>query len=130
MTPRTRRAVARPLAAVTAGLVAVVTATAANASSSPAGSTPSPTDAFSARASAQISAAQKVKAHLTPAEKKIDSRLVMALHRGADPALAKALPSLNDKTVDTAGGKVSVDITAPVSASLLARLHGVGASIT
>ncbi len=130
MTPRMTRAVARPLAAVTAGLVAVVTAAAASATPSAAGSTPSPPDAFSARASAQIATAQKVKANLTPAERKIDSRLVMALHRSADPALAKALPSLADRSVDTAGGRVSVDITARVSAALLTRLHGVGASIT
>ena len=130
MTQGMTRAMTTSLAAVTAGLVAVVTAVGASAAPAPAASTPSPSDAFTAKASAQISAAQSVKAHLTPAEKKIDSRLVMALHRAADPAVAKALPSLKDKLVKTSAGKVSVDIAASVSAGLLARLHGVGASIT
>lgn len=85
-------------------------------------------DAVAATADAQIAAAQRVKETLSPAERKMSSRLVLALRRGSDTTLARSLPKLTDDLTRTRKGLV-LDLQAQVSDDLLRRLRSVRATI-
>ncbi len=86
---------------------------------------------FSATAGAQITALQKIKASLSPAERKLDSNLVLATRQQTDKATAAVAPRLQTGVTLSATGttSVAVSVTA-VTPSLLARLSAVGAVVT
>lgn len=91
---------------------------------------PAANNRLTAGTAAQISALQQVKASLTGAEAKLDSRLAVGLRARTDTALRQALPGL-DTTAKTKGASVDVDIeVTAVSDALLTRLRAAGASIT
>lgn len=85
-------------------------------------------DRFGPRAEAQIAALQSIKASLTPAERKLDSRLVVATRQRANAATTQSLTKL--QTGVPTMGTVAVDIaTITASAGLLSRLRAVGATV-
>lgn len=77
----------------------------------------------------QIKLLAQEKALRTPAQKKIDSRLLLAYKMQSNPSLAKQLPDLNTSVKANGQGKVKVDIEAHVSAQLLSDLKALGADI-
>ena len=86
-------------------------------------------DPATARAAANIAALQRIKYSLRPLERKVDSSLVFALRASADPSLARTFPRLTSPTARRSDATVAVDIVAPVSSALLARLKSAGARI-
>jgi Subtilase family len=77
-----------------------------------------------ARTAAQIAALQKIKESASPAERKLDSRLLVTL-RGAS---AKALPQLRTG-VKVARGATEVSIQARDAAALVPRLRKLGGNV-
>ena len=86
--------------------------------------------ALNAKAAKQIAALQEIKRSLTPAERKLDSRLVVTLRRRADKAATRALPRLKTGVDVSSSDRTEVDVrVAAVTAGLLARLERVGARV-
>jgi subtilisin-like proprotein convertase family protein len=118
------------------GLAIVVTSTAvlalsgvSGASATSSAATASPGE-LSATAAAQIAALQQIKASLSPAEQKLDSRLAVAERQRRDKAATAALPKVSTGVRLTATGRTTVDIAAAaVTADLLGRLRGLGATV-
>jgi subtilisin-like proprotein convertase family protein len=78
---------------------------------------------LSTKAKEQIAALQDIKRSLSPAERKLDSRLVVELRGGA-----AALPQLRSGVAKSGTAEVDVRATA-LSGDLLERLEGVGAKV-
>lgn len=109
-------------AAMTLSLTAVATAAPAP--------TANPQD-FSATAAAQVAALQKIKTSLSPAERKLDSALVLATRQQANKAATAAVPRLQIGVTVSATGTTSVAVTAAaVTPALLSRLRAAGAVVT
>ena len=86
--------------------------------------------ALNAKAAKQIAALQEIKRSLTPAERKLDSRLVVTLRRRADKAAMRALPRLKTGVDVSSSDRTEVDVkVAAVTAELLERLERVGARV-
>ncbi|MEU4420845.1 S8 family serine peptidase [Actinoplanes sp. NPDC024001] len=82
------------------------------------------------RAFAQIAALQELKKSMTPAERKLDSRLAVELRKRSDKAATNALPQLSTGVEVSPSGTTEVEVRAEkVGADLLSRLRGVGAGI-
>lgn len=82
------------------------------------------------RAYAQIAALQQLKKSLTPAERKLDSRLAVELRRQRDRSAARALPRLNSGVEAGKSGTTAIEVRAgKVGDDLLDRLRGIGAGI-
>ncbi|SFP56524.1 S8 family serine peptidase [Parafilimonas terrae] len=77
----------------------------------------------------QIKLLTEEKASRTPAQKKIDSRLLLAYKMQNNPAFAKQLPAYKTDVKANSQGKVKVDIEAHVSQQLLSDLKNLGADI-
>jgi subtilisin family serine protease len=85
---------------------------------------------LNARAAAQIGALQRIKASLSPAERKLDSRLVVALRERRSASVRQALPRLRTNVALPAGRRVDVDIrVTSVTRGLEKRLLTVGARV-
>jgi hypothetical protein len=83
-----------------------------------------PPGRLSARAADQIAALQQIKESASPAERKLDSRLLVQLRGGT----AKMLPRLRTG-VRVAGGATEVSIQAGDAATLAPRLRKLGADV-
>ncbi|KHD74872.1 neuroendocrine convertase 1 [Actinoplanes utahensis] len=82
------------------------------------------------RAYAQIAALQQLKKSLTPAERKLDSRLAIELRKRNGKVAANALPELSTGVEVSASGRTEVLVRAgKVDDALVNRLRGVGAGI-
>src|SRR3954463_9085192 len=91
-----------------------------------------PADAarLSAKAADQIAALQKVKTSLTAPERKVDSRLVLALRQSTGRTLPAGASKLKPGVTVTRAGFTEVDLrVAAVSDDLLARLEATGATV-
>jgi subtilisin-like proprotein convertase family protein len=111
-------------AAATAGIAAGGLVLAGAGSAAAAGGT------LNARAADQIAALQRIKTSLTPAERKLDSRLAVALRLGSAPSARSALPRLRTGVAVAKSGLIEVDIrVTSVSQDLLRRLRAVGATV-
>lgn len=77
----------------------------------------------------QIAALQREKESRTPAERKIDSRLLYTIKNVSGKAAMEGLPTLKTGLAPDANGEIGVDIRADVSAELLALLEKAGAKI-
>lgn len=108
------------VAALTAATL-TLTATAAHAKA--------PDDAAT-RAAGQIAALQQLKKSLTPAERKLDSRLAVELRQRSGKVSARALPHLSTGVRVSGSGTTEVEIrAAKVGDDLLGRLRAAGAGI-
>jgi len=117
----------KTLAAGAAGIVSFSLATAAVAA--PAGQTAKP-GALPATAADQIAALQQMKTSLTPAERKLDSRLALIARQQASPATTNATPKLQTGVTLSKSGTTAVDVeVTAVSSDLLSRLRGAGATV-
>lgn len=117
--PRTLAIVAT--ATLTLSLTAVATAAPAPAN---------PQD-FSATAAAQVAALQKIKTSLSPAERKLDSGLVLATRQQVSKAATAFAPRLQTGVAVSPAGSTSVSvIVTAVSPALLSRLRAAGAVVT
>src|SRR4051812_6269786 len=65
---------------------------------------------FSAKATSQIAALQKLKKSLTPTERKLDSRLAVELRQRANPAATARMPKLDTGVEVTKSGATEVDL--------------------
>src|SRR5579872_4008112 len=75
----------------------------------------------------QIQAMQDEKASFTPVQQKMDSQLVFALKKSRNQPIANgAVPQLRIGVTNDASGKVLVDITANVTASVLNQISQSG----
>lgn len=74
----------------------------------------------------QIQALQREKAARSPAERKIQTRLLMAVKRHRGDTIFNAVPSLRSTVKVDRGGGVLVDIDADVSDTLLAAIEAEG----
>jgi len=82
------------------------------------------------RAAAQIAALQEIKRSLSDAERKLDSRLVVALRRRDDPSATAGTPQATTGVPVSRSGRVEVDVrAAAVGDGLLDRLKTAGARI-
>ncbi|MEU8659771.1 S8 family serine peptidase [Actinoplanes philippinensis] len=82
------------------------------------------------RAYQQIAALQDIKKSLTPAERKLDSRLAIELRKRTGQATGGALPALATGVPVSKSGTTEVEIRADkVGDELLGRLRGIGAGI-
>ncbi len=77
----------------------------------------------------QISALMQEKANRTPGQKKMDSRLIYASKMGRGERVAIGVDTLDVGLDIDEEGKVIIDITAEVNASLLSKLKIAGAKI-
>ena len=88
-------------------------------------------DELGAKAKEQIAALQDIKRSLSPAERKLDSRLVVALRERQRSAMMAAVPRLSTGVAVAKGGTTEVDVRATaLSGDLLDRLEAAGAEIT
>ena len=88
-------------------------------------------DELGAKAKEQIAALQDIKRSLSPAERKLDSRLVVALRERQRSAMTAAVPQLSTGVDVAKGGTTEVDVRATtLSGDLLDRLEAAGAEIT
>jgi subtilisin family serine protease/subtilisin-like proprotein convertase family protein len=111
---------ARRLAALTA--VAAIGGSVASAAAAPPG--------LGEKAAGQIAALQEIKRSLAPRERKLDSRLAVALRQRRDRSVPAATPKLTTGVTVSKSGGTAVDVRATaVTADLLARLYAVGASV-
>ncbi len=78
------------------------------------------------KAAAQIAALQRLKGSLSKAERKLDSRLAVALERRAGHAIA---PQASTGVRVSKSGSTMVDVRAPVTGDLLDRLKAIGAIV-
>ncbi|MBG0564023.1 S8 family serine peptidase [Actinoplanes aureus] len=82
------------------------------------------------RAFAQIAALQQLKKSMTPAERKLDSRLAVELRKRGGKVAASALPKLSTGIEVSPSGTTEVQVHAEkVGDDLLARLREAGAGI-
>ena len=82
------------------------------------------------RAYAQIAALQQIKKSLTPAERKLDSRLAIELRKRSGTLSAAAVPRLSTGVQVSAAGTTEVEVRAgKVDDGLVERLRGVGAAV-
>ena len=133
ISPPRRRPRALRRRAVASAAVLVLSGAGAAAASGAATALPGAAsgDGFSPTATAQLTALQDVKASATPAERKLDSHLLLAERRRSDPRLAAALPHLDLGLTVTKAGTTTVDLSVTsVAPDLAARLVGVGATVT
>jgi hypothetical protein len=84
---------------------------------------------ISATAAQQIQILIQEKAARTPAQRKIDSRLLMTIKRQRGDAILNALPTLRTSVPVNRNGTVLVDITARVDDSLLEAIEVAGGSV-
>ena len=77
----------------------------------------------------QIQTLQNEKASRTPAQQKMDSRLVFEIRKKQDPTLANGLTSLRAAVKIEGGGGVMVDIDATVTQALLDQIKASGGSV-
>src|SRR5690349_10095108 len=82
---------------------------------------------LNARAQAQIAALQRIKESASPAEAKLDSRLLVALRQRASRRATAALPALRTGVKVARAGTTEVSIQAP--ASRVPRLRKLGANV-
>ena len=86
--------------------------------------------ALNAKAAKQIAALQEIKRSLTPAERKLDSRLVVTLRRRAGKAATRALPRLNTGVAVSSSDRTEVDVNVDaVTGDLLERLERAGVKV-
>jgi hypothetical protein len=90
---------------------------------------PPPADPPESSAAAQISALIEVKKNLTPAQRKIDSSLLMAVKRQQGDAIFHRLPDFRVSATPTEEGLIEVDLRARVDDGLLAAIEATGGSI-
>jgi subtilisin-like proprotein convertase family protein len=87
-------------------------------------------DSPSERAYQQIAALQDIKKSLTPAERKLDSRLAIELRKRTGQAMTNALPALGTGVPVSKSGTTEVEVHADkVGDELLDRLRDAGAGI-
>src|SRR4051794_37352894 len=87
-------------------------------------------DGLSDKAASQIAALQQIKGSLAPAERKLDSRLAVALRQRRDRSATAGAPRVNTGVEVTKSGSTAVDIRAgAVDAGLLARLRAAGVQV-
>ena len=84
---------------------------------------------LSGKAAEQVAALQAVKKDLSPAERKLDSRLSVELRRRAGGKIRTAAPQLRTGVKVTAAETTEVDIRARVSKKLLGQLADAGAKV-
>ena len=85
---------------------------------------------LSAKAADQIAALQQVKTSLTAPERKLDSRLVLALRQSTGRGLPAGISKLKPGVTVTRSGVTEVDLrVTAVSGDLLARLKAAGATV-
>ena len=82
---------------------------------------------LNARAQDQIAALQRIKESASPAEAKLDSRLLVALRQRANRRATAALPALRTGVKVAKAGLTEVSIQAP--ASVMPRLRKLGATV-
>ena len=112
-------------------IVATATLTLSLTAVATAAPAPATLQDFSSTAAAQVAALQKIKASLSPAERKLDSGLVLATRQQTSKATTTFAPRLKTGVTVSASGATSVSIrVTAVSAALLTRLRGVGAVVT
>jgi subtilisin-like proprotein convertase family protein len=111
------------------GAAALVLSMTAAANAAPAGPAAKPTG-LPANAAAQIAALQQIKKSLTPAERKLDSRLVVARRERLNAATTKAVPQARTGVAVSKSGTTVVDVSvSAVTPGLLDRLHAAGATV-
>jgi subtilisin-like proprotein convertase family protein len=87
-------------------------------------------DGLSRKAASQIASLQEIKASLTPAERKLDSRLAVLLRQRRDRSVTAGAPKVQTGVAVTKSGGTEVDIGVDaVDAALLQRLDAVGAHV-
>jgi hypothetical protein len=85
---------------------------------------------LSPKAADQIAALQKVKTSLTAPERKLDSRLLLALRQSTGGGLPAGISKLKPGVTVTRSGFTEVDLrVTAVSGDLLARLKAAGATV-
>jgi hypothetical protein len=83
-----------------------------------------------AKAKGQIAALQDIKRSLSPAERKLDSRLVVTLRERQSRSATAAVPKLSTGLTVSKAGATEVDVRATaLSGDLLDRLEAVGAEV-
>ncbi|MDI6099358.1 S8 family serine peptidase [Actinoplanes sp. NEAU-A12] len=83
-----------------------------------------------ARAYSQIAALQQLKQSLTPAERKLDSRLAVELRKRGGQVAANTLPQLGTGVEVSKSGTTEVEVHAEkVGDELISRLRAIGAGI-
>lgn len=117
------------LLAAGAAVAALGLAGAPSAGAGPGGLSAGPSGDPGATAIAQIAALEKVKASLTPAQRKLDSQLARAVRGTTDASVLAAVPRLRSSVPSGKSALVDVDVAATVSGALLDRLAGVGARV-
>ena len=86
--------------------------------------------ALNAKAAKQIAALQEIKRSLTPAERKLDSRLVVTLRRRAGKAAMRAVPRLKTGVDVSSADRTEVDVNVDaVTGDLLERLERAGVQV-
>jgi hypothetical protein len=87
-------------------------------------------DALSRKAASQITSLQEIKESLTPAERKLDSRLAVLLRQRRDRSATAGAPKVQTgvAVAKSGGTEVDIDVDA-VDAGLLQRLDAVGAHV-
>ena len=81
------------------------------------------------RVLAQINALEQEKESRTPAQQKIDSRLLYKMKMQRREAITEGVPVLESELVVDDYGFIAVDITANVSKEVTERLNNIGAHI-
>ena len=115
------------VACATAAVLTFSLATVAEAAPAAQAGTPG---GLSAKAADQIAALQQIKASLSPAERKLDSRLAVAARERANPSATSATPRLQTGVTVSKTNTTSVDVAVTaVTNALLNRLRGVGATV-
>src|SRR4051794_34031776 len=95
----------------------------------PAAGAAAPAD-LSAKAAKQIASLQQLKKSLTPAERKLDSRLAVTLRQRASTSATAGMPKLSTGVTVTAADTTEVELlVTAVSGDLLQRLGTVGAHV-
>jgi subtilisin-like proprotein convertase family protein len=83
-----------------------------------------------AKAKGQIAALQDIKRSLSPAERKLDSRLVVTLRERRSPLSTAGMPKLSTGVTVSKSGATEVDLRATaLSGDLLDRLEAAGAEV-
>ncbi|MCW2647794.1 MAG: putative subtilase-family protease, partial [Pseudonocardiales bacterium] len=99
------------------------------AEAAPAGHAVAP-GGLSAKAADQIAALQQIKQSLSPAERKLDSRLAVTAREQTNQATTKATPRVQTGVTVSKSNTTTVDVAVmAVTSDLLNRLRGVGATV-
>jgi hypothetical protein len=77
----------------------------------------------------QIRALIAEKSARNDAQRRLDSQLILELHRRRGHAIARTVPGLSTTIETDAEGGTLVDITADVSGTLLARIETLGGTV-